>query len=119
MDTIPHPTPNALSAERLAALRTAMRQAGVDVYFIPHGDEHQSEYAAPYAERLAWLTGFRGSAGAAVVSQDGAAIFVDGRYTLQVRDQVDGTLYAYRHMVDEPVSDWIASHVKKGAKVGF
>ena len=119
MDTIPHPTPNAVSAERLASLRAAMQAAGVDVYLIPHGDEHQSEYAAPYAERLGWLTAFKGSAGAAVVSQTEAAIFVDGRYTLQVRDQVDGTLYAYRHLVDEPVSEWIASHVKKGEKIGF
>ena len=119
MDTIPHPTSNAVSAERLKALRAAMHQAGIDVYLIPHGDEHQSEYAAPYAERLLWLTNFRGSAGAAVVAQDEAAIFVDGRYTLQVRDQVDGALYAYRHMVDEPVSEWISTHAKKGAKIGF
>jgi len=119
MDTIPQMTPNPVSAERLTALRIAMQRAGVDAYLIPHGDEHQSEYAAPYAERLAWLTGFKGSAGSAVATQDEAAIFIDGRYTLQVRDQVDGTLYQYRHMIDEPVSEWIATHLKKGAKIGF
>ena len=119
MDTIPHLTPNPISAERLTALRTAMQRAGVDAYLIPHGDEHQSEYAAAYAERLSWLTGFKGSAGAAVVTPSEAAVFVDGRYTLQVRDQVDGTLYEYRHMIDEPVPQWIAEHMQKGAKIGF
>ena len=119
MDTIPHLTPDPISADRLTALRAAMTQAGVDAFLIPHGDEHQSEYAAPYAERLAWLTGFKGSAGAAIATRNEAAVFVDGRYTLQVRDQVDGTLYEYRHMVDEPVSEWIASHLKNGTKLGF
>ena len=117
MDTLP--PPNIVSAQRLAALRAAMSAAGVDGYLVPHGDEHQGEFNAPYAERLKWLTGFTGSAGAAVVMGDRAAIFVDGRYTLQVRDQVDGVLYQYRHMVDEPAPAWITENVAKGQKIGF
>jgi Xaa-Pro aminopeptidase len=90
------------ASARLAALRAAMAAAGVDAYLIPHGDEHRSEYPAPYAERLMWLTDFSGSAGMAIVMADKAAIFIDGRYTLQVRDQVDGALYAYRQSAKPP-----------------
>ncbi len=107
------------AAQRLAALRAAMAEAGVDGYLIPHGDDHQGEFIAPYAERLKWLTDFTGSAGAAVVLKDRAAIFIDGRYTLQVRDQVDGTLYEYRHLIEEPASAWLAEHLTAGMKVGF
>ncbi len=116
MDTL---APPAVSAERLNALRAAMRAAGVDGYLVPHGDEHQGEFNAPYAERLKWLTGFSGSAGTSVVLSDKAAIFIDGRYTLQVRDQVDGTLYQYRHMIDEPAAAWIAENAATGQKIGF
>jgi Xaa-Pro aminopeptidase len=116
MDTL---APPSLSTERLGALRAAMQAAGVDGYLVPHGDEHQGEFNAPYAERLKWLTGFSGSAGACVVLAGKAAIFVDGRYTLQVRDQVDGALYEYRHMIDEPASAWITAHAKAGQKIGF
>jgi len=117
MDNLP--PSNAVSVERLNALRAACRAAGVDGYLVPHGDEHQGEFNAPYAERLKWLTGFTGSAGSAIVMNDIAAIFIDGRYTLQVRDQVDGTLYQYRHMSDEPASGWIAANTKPGQKIGF
>ena len=110
---------NQDGAQRLAALRTAMAEAGVDGYLIPHGDDHQGEFIAPYAERIKWLTNFTGSAGIAVVLKDRAAIFIDGRYTLQVRDQVDGTLYEYRHLIDEPASAWLAEHLSSGMKLGF
>ena len=116
MDTV---SPASLATDRLSGLRAAMREAKVDGYLIPHGDEHQGEFNAPYAERLKWLTGFAGSAGIAIVLGDEAAIFVDGRYTLQVRDQVDGALYQYRHMIDEPASSWITEHAKAGQKIGF
>ena len=96
-----------------------MRDANVDGYLVPHGDEHQGEFNAHYAERLKWLTSFAGSAGSAVVMADKAAIFVDGRYTLQVRDQVDGALYEYRHMVDEPATAWITAAATSGMKIGF
>ena len=117
MDTLP--PPSVVSAERLAALRAAIAAAGVDGYLVPHGDEHQGEFNAPYAERLKWLTGFSGSAGSAIVMADNAAIFVDGRYTLQVRDQVDGVLYQYRHMIEEPASTWLTDTAKAGQKFGY
>jgi Xaa-Pro aminopeptidase len=119
MDTLPQRQTDPVSAERLTALRAAMAQAGVDGYLIPHGDEHQGEFIAPYAERIAWLTGFTGSAGTAIVLTDRAAVFVDGRYTLQVRDQVDGTLYEYRHLIDEPPPAWLVEHLSEDAKLGF
>src|SRR3954468_22236386 len=119
MDTLPQRQTDPAAAKRLSALRAAMTEAGVDGYLVPHGDEHQGEFIAPYAERIAWLTGFTGSAGMAIVLADRAVIFVDGRYTLQVRDQVDGTLYEYRHLVDEPAPLWLAENLRKGAKLGF
>ena len=82
-----------IHAERLAALRAELARQGLDGFVVPHSDAHQNEFLPPDAERLAWLTGFTGSAGTAVVLADRAAIFVDGRYTLQVRDQVDGDAY--------------------------
>lgn len=106
-------------AERLASLRTELEKHGLDGFVVPHADAHQNEFLPPNAERLAWLTGFHGSAGTAVVLQDRAAIFVDGRYTLQVRDQVDGDLYSYHHLIEEPVADWLGGVLGKGAKLGF
>ena len=122
MDTRPAPELSAqskTSAQRLAALRAAMGAAGVDGYLVPHGDEHQGEFNAPYAERLKWLTGFIGSAGLAIVLTDKAVIFVDGRYTLQVKTQVDGALYEYAHLVDDPPDKWLAKTLTKNAKLGF
>ena len=81
---------------RLEALRKELARRGLDGFVIPISDEHMSEYVGAYAQRLAWLTGFGGSAATAVVLKDKAAIFVDGRYTLQVRDQVDGRLWEYQ-----------------------
>ncbi len=109
----------ALQAQRLAALRVAMHTAGIDAYLIPRSDEHQGEYVAAYAERLSWLTGFTGSAGMAIAMKDSAAVFIDGRYTLQVRDQVDGILYSYQHLIDEPPQAWLAQQIKSGQKVGY
>ncbi len=79
---------------RLAALRAELARRGLDGFVVPRADEHQGEYVAPASERLAWLTGFTGSAGAAVVLAERAAVFADGRYTLQVRDQVDTACFA-------------------------
>jgi Xaa-Pro aminopeptidase len=122
MDTRPKPEASAetgTSAQRLSALRAAMGAAGVDGYLVPHGDEHQGEYSAPYAERLKWLTGFSGSAGLAIVLKDSAVIFVDGRYTLQVKTQVDGALYEYAHLVDNPPDKWLAKNLAADTKLGF
>ena len=105
--------------DRLAALRAVLVEQGLDGFVVPHADAHQNEFLPPDAERLMWLTGFNGSAGAAVVLRDQAAIFVDGRYTLQVRDQVDAALYSFHHLVEEPVADWLGTVLSQGAKLGF
>lgn len=88
-------------AQRLANLRAALKRRDLDGFIIPRGDEHQGEYVPPRAQRLGWLTGFTGSAGNAVVAADRAAIFVDGRYTLQVRSEVPADLYEYKHLVED------------------
>ena len=106
-------------ASRLADLRNKLAEQGLDGFVVPHSDAYQNEFLAPNAERLAWLTGFTGSSGTAVVLADRAAIFVDGRYTLQVRDQVDGALYDYRHSVDTPVSGWLAETLGNGQCLGI
>lgn len=86
---------------------------------MPRADEHQGEYVAGYAERLFWLTGFSGSAGLAVVLDRAAAVFVDGRYTLQVREQVDTAVFEPRHVTEEPVSKWLRANAAPGARIGF
>ncbi len=105
--------------DRLAAVRGALRDQGLDGFIVPHADEHQGEYLPPRAERLAWLTGFTGSAGHAVVLADEAAIFVDGRYTLQVRQQADAETYRFHNVADEPVSEWLSTHLKPGGRIGY
>ncbi len=100
-----------MTRERIAALREAMEQEQIGGFLIPRGDEHQGEYVPPRAERLAWMTGFTGSAGLAIVLRDKAAIFVDGRYTLQARNQVDGTLFEYCHLTEEPAERWLEENL--------
>jgi len=104
---------------RLDALRKQLAKDGLDGFVIPISDEHMSEYVGAYAQRLEWLTGFGGSAGTAVVLADSAAIFVDGRYTLQVRDQVDGALWSYESVPQTSVAAWLAEHAPEGAKIGY
>ncbi|WP_232491647.1 aminopeptidase P family protein [Novosphingobium kaempferiae] len=109
---------------RLDALRKELKARGLDGFVIPISDEHMSEYVGAYAQRLEWLTGFGGSAGTAVVLADAtlapaAAMFVDGRYTLQVRDQVDGRLYAYENVPATSPAAWLSDHAPKGAKIGY
>lgn len=106
-------------AQRLAALRTELAAADFDGFVVPLTDEHMSEYVGSYAKRLEWLTGFKGSAGAAVVLVDRAAVFVDGRYTLQVRDQVDPALYDYVATPAQSTTTWLAAHVRPGARIGY
>src|SRR4029077_14426507 len=81
------------SAPRLAALRAELKRRGLDGFVVPRADRYQNEYVPPCAERLAWLTGFTGSAGVAIVLADHAAIFVDGRYMVQVREEVDSAAF--------------------------
>ena len=104
---------------RLKALREELARQGLDGFVIPISDEHMSEYVGAYAQRLAWLTGFGGSAGTAVVLKDKAAIFVDGRYTLQVREQVDGRLYDYVGVPQTSVAAWLGEHAPAGARIGY
>ncbi len=104
---------------RLDALRAQMMQQHLDGFVVPLTDEHMSEYVGGYAQRLAWLTGFQGSAGTAVVLRDKAAIFVDGRYTLQVRDQVDGADYAFLSVPETSVASWLGEQVKAGDRIGY
>ncbi len=109
----------ALGRKHLPRLRKALKAAGLDGFIVPHEDEWQNEYVPPAYDRLAWATGFTGSAGAAVVFADEAAIFTDGRYTLQVRAQVDGELYAYRDLVDGGPAAYIRARAPKGARIGY
>ena len=104
---------------RLDALRKELKRRGLDGFVIPISDEHMSEYVGTYAQRLAWLTGFGGSAGTAVVLADEAAIFIDGRYTLQVREQVDGKLYSYVSVPQTSIASWLGEHAPEGAKIGY
>src|SRR5580692_10022062 len=101
----------ATVAPRLAALRGELAKRGLDGFIVPHADEHQSEYLPKRAERLAWLTAFTGSAGAAIVLKDRAAIFADGRYTLQVRSQTDTSLFDPRDLVAEGPQGWIPTNL--------
>jgi Xaa-Pro aminopeptidase len=103
----------------LPLIREAVTRQGLDGLLIPHEDEHQNEYLPDANDRLAWATGFTGSAGAAVVLADRAAVFVDGRYTLQVKDQVDLDLFEVRDLVDGGVSAYLESQLKPGQVVGY
>jgi Xaa-Pro aminopeptidase len=107
------------SAGRLAALRAELKRRGLDGFIVPRADQYQNEYVPPCAERLAWLTGFTGSAGAAIVLADRAAIFVDGRYQVQVREEVDIAAFAVEHLVEHPLPVWIEANLRTGAKLGY
>ncbi len=109
----------ATCAPRLAALRAELAKRGLDGFVVPHSDQHMGEYLPAFAERLAWLTSFTGSAGAAVVLKDKAAVFVDGRYTLQVARQTDTSLFEPRDLVAEGPQGWIPGNLPKGARLGY
>ena len=109
----------AAGAARLAALRAELKRRGIDGLIVPRADRYQNEYVPPCAERLAWLTGFTGSAGVAIVLDDRAAIFVDGRYLVQVRDEVDCAAYDVEHLVEHPPTAWIEENLRPGAKLGY
>jgi Xaa-Pro aminopeptidase len=104
---------------RLAALRAELARQGLDGFVVPRADEHQGEYVPARAQRLAWITGFTGSAGVAVILAEAAAVFVDGRYTLQVRDEVDDSLFSFCHLIEEPPERWIECNLARGRKLGF
>lgn len=104
---------------RLTALRVQLKNNRLDGFVVPICDEHMSEYIGEYAQRLAWLTGFQGSAGAAVVLPEAAAIFTDGRYTLQVREQVDGAQWQYIAVPQTSIADWLHANVPAGGRIGY
>ena len=109
----------AASATRVAALRAELKRRGLDGFVVPRADRHQNEYVPPSEERLAWLTGFTGSAGTAIVLADRAAVFVDGRYLIQVRDQIDAKVFAVEHLVDNPPEKWLEANLRPGARLGY
>ena len=107
------------SGKRLKAFRNQLAKQDLTGFLVPRSDEHQNEYVPRHAERLAWLTSFSGSAGLAVILADEAAIFVDGRYTLQVRDQVDLALLTPLQIPQNKPSDWIRDNGAKGLRLGY
>ncbi len=108
----------ANGAPRVAKLREKMTELGLDGFLVPRADEHQGEYVPPHAQRLGWLTGFTGSAGAALILKNSAYIFVDGRYELQVRAQTDGKVFSYESLVTNPPASWLDEN-GKGLVIGF
>ncbi|HEX2150368.1 MAG TPA: aminopeptidase P family N-terminal domain-containing protein, partial [Stellaceae bacterium] len=104
---------------RVALLREELAARLLDGFIVPRSDEHQGEYVPTCAQRLAWLTGFTGSAGIAIVLKDRAALFVDGRYTLQAAAQVDPALFEIRHVIEEPPAQWLGAALGNGAVLGY
>ncbi len=117
--TFDPPAAGARAADRLRDLRVRLARLGLDGFFVPRADEHQGEYVAPASERLRWLTGFSGSAGWAAVTAKRAAVFVDGRYTVQAHAQVDAGCFEIVDMAQTKLGDWLLSALPTGAKFGF
>jgi Xaa-Pro aminopeptidase len=123
MNELPIPPKTVFAASpaevRLEALRGALAQADLHGFLVPRADEHQGEYVPKAAERLHFLTGFTGSAGLAIVLSERAAVFVDGRYTLQVEAEVDRRLYEICHLSKTPPWDWLAEAAKRGQRIAY
>ncbi|MEL6664260.1 MAG: aminopeptidase P family N-terminal domain-containing protein, partial [Pseudomonadota bacterium] len=103
----------------LPLLRAALADQRLDGFYIPHEDEYQNEYLPDANERLAWATGFTGSAGSAIVLSDRAVVFVDGRYTVQARDQLDGDLFEIADLPDPGPFGWLSQQSMKGKRIGY
>jgi Xaa-Pro aminopeptidase len=106
-------------AARVSQLRAGLAKQGLVGFIVPRADEHQNEYVPANAERLRWLTGFAGSAGIAVVLKDSAALFIDGRYTEQVKNEADPSVFEFLNVTEDPPNEWIARHLKAGDKLGY
>lgn len=117
--TFEEPEAGVALTARLAALREELARRKLTGFVVPRADQQQNEYVPPSEERLAWLTGFTGSAGLAVVLPHEAAVFVDGRYTLQAAKQVDATAWTVESLIDPPPESWVAAHLKAGDRLGF
>jgi Xaa-Pro aminopeptidase len=107
------------SGPRVARLREELKRLKLDGFVLPRADRQQNEYLPASEERLAWLTGFTGSAGAAVVLAERAAAFVDGRYTVQAATQVDASVFSIEHLVETPPSEWLRQNLKGGERIGY
>jgi len=117
--TFDESTDPSFGPRHVPLIRKAMAAHGLDGFLVPHEDEHQNEYLPAANDRLAWATGFTGSAGAAVILKDKAAVFVDGRYALQVRDQVDGGVFEIRDLIEGGVPAYLETALGKGQTVGY
>jgi len=117
--TFDETTDRSFGPRHVPLIRQAMADQGLDGFLVPHEDEHQNEYLPAANDRLAWATGFTGSAGAAVILRDRAAVFVDGRYTLQVRDQVDAQLFEIRDLVEGGVPAYLETATGHGQRIGY
>ncbi len=117
--TFDETTDPSFGPKHVPLIRQAMAEQGLDGFLVPHEDEHQNEYLPAANDRLAWATGFTGSAGAAVILKDRACVFVDGRYALQVRDQVDGETFEVRDLVDGGVSAYLEETLEGGQTLGY
>jgi len=117
--TFEAPAQRSASAERVKELRRLMARSGLDAYLVPRADEHQGEYVPACAERLKWLTGFSGSAGLAIVTKKTAALFVDGRYTVQARAEVNADTFEVSSLPRARIAEWLSEHLARGQTVGF
>ena len=117
--TFEEPESGVALAARLSAFREELARRNLSGFVVPRADQQQNEYVPPSEERLAWLTGFTGSAGQAIVLPQAAAVFVDGRYTLQAAKQVDRKAWSIEPLADPPPESWLASHLKAGDRLGF
>src|SRR6266446_6698757 len=119
LQTFDDPGERAASAGRVAALRAELKRRGLTGFVVPRADRHQNEYVPPSEERLEWLTGFTGSAGVAVVLMERAALFVDGRYTLQAREQVDTSLFEIVHLIEMPPDQWLEQNLASSDRLAY
>ena len=117
--TFDETTDRSFGSKHVPLIRQAMAEQALDGFLVPHEDEHQNEYLPQANDRLAWATGFTGSAGAAVILKNKAAVFVDGRYTLQVRDQVDETLFEIHDLVEGGVPAYLEAAAGRGQAIGY
>ncbi len=108
-----------MTNSRLSALREELARRNLDGFIVPRSDEHLGEYVPAAAERLAWLTGFTGSAGLAVVLANTAAVFTDGRYVLQLAEQTDPALWQRLHVIEQPPPRWLTENAPPGSKIGY
>ncbi len=117
--TFEEPQSGVALTARLAAFREELARRKLTGFVIPRADQQQNEYVPASEERLAWLTGFTGSAGMAIVLTREAAVFIDGRYTLQAKEQVDPGLVEIVHLVECPPDQWIGSNLSRDAALGY